>query len=360
LGHNSLNSLFQEKGRVQPFEFIMKYFLLIGIIAIPLLLSPGCSPSKDVHAAKPEMTRCQDEMNTIPEVAAASIKARSKRPDGAEESLAGMEIALTINRMVRSTADPDRDQDDWCYTENTRENFEKLVNALKANGIPPTVDFLAGESFDLGLQEEWLRGGNLIGSLTYKGRSPKKGTAQEFIDTLSRNEKELAPVWSKFERKQKYFRYPSLKLGVDTQRPREIRAFLKQNGFVEVPATIDARDDYFSQPYCAALARGDKVCANFISATFKSTLLERTQKARAAARKIAGRDVKQILMIQANQLTSDLLDELLRWYKAMGVRFISIDEALGDPFYATEDVTNTASQIIWETKRQLGIMAPEQ
>ncbi|MEK6325162.1 MAG: polysaccharide deacetylase family protein [Acidobacteriota bacterium] len=338
----------------------MKYFSLIGIIALPLLLSAGCSPSKDAHAARPEMTRCQDELSTIPEVVAASIKARGKKPDDADDSVAGMEIALTINRMVHSTVDPDRDQDDWCYTENTRENFEKLLNALKDNGVPPTVDFLAGESLDLGLQEEWLRSGNLIGSLTYKGRSLKKGTAQEFIATLSRNEQELAPLWSKFPRKQKYFRYPSLKLGMDTQRPRETRAFLKQNGFVEVPATIDARGDYFSQPYCAALARGDKVCANFISATFKSMLLDKTQKARAAAQKIAGRDVKQILMIQANQLTSDLLDELLRWYKAMGVRFISIDDALGDPFYATEDVTNTANQIIWETKRQLGIMAPEE
>lgn len=351
---------FPGEGRVQPFEFIMKYSSLIGIIAIPLLLSASCSPSKDAHAAKPEMTRCQDELSTIPEVVAASIKARVKRPDEAEDSLAGMEIALTINRMVRSTVDPDRDQDDWCYTENTRENFEKLLNAVKDNGIPPTVAFLAGESLDLGLQEEWLRSGNLIGSLTYNGRSPKKGTAQEFIDTLSRNEQELAPLWSKFERKQRYFRYPSLKLGMDTQRLREIRAFLKHNGFVEVPATIDSRGDYFSQPYCAALARGDKVCANFISATFKSMLLDRTQKARAAAQKIAGRDAKQILMIQANQLTSDLLDELLRWYKAMGVRFISIDEALGDPFYATEDVTNTANQIIWETKRAQGLMAPEE
>jgi hypothetical protein len=333
----------------------MKYFLLIGTIAIPLLLSAGCSPSKDAQAAKPEMTRCQDELSTIPEV-----KARGRKPDAPEGSLAGMEIALTVNRMVRTTVDPDRDQDDWCYVENTRENFEKLLNALKGNGIPPTVDFLDGESLDPGLQEEWLRSGNLIGNLTYRGRSPKKGTAQQFIDTLSRNEHELAPLWSKFDRKRKYFRYPSLKLGMDTQRPREIRAFLKQNGFVEVPATIDARCDYFSQPYCAALARGDMVCARFISATFKSMLLDKTQQARAAAQTIAGRDVKQILMIQANQLTSDLLDELLRWYGAMGVRFISIDEALDDPFYATEDVTNTASQIIWETKRQLGIIAPEE
>ncbi len=184
-----------------------------------------------------------------------------------------MEIALTINGMVRSTADPDRDQDDWCYTENSRDNFERLLNALKENGIPPTVDFLAGESVDQDLQEEWLRGGNLIGNLTYNGVSPKKGTAQDFIDSLIRNEQELAPLWSKFGRNTKYFRYPSLKLGLDPRRPREIHAFLKQSGFVEVPATSNSRDEYYRQPYCAAPPSRDQAFANFCAATFKSMLI---------------------------------------------------------------------------------------
>jgi len=341
--------------------FIMKYSPIVAIILSSVFLSAGCAPSKSAHAAKPEMTRCQEAMTTIPEVAAASIKTRGKRPDDAEGSIEGMEIALTINRMVRTRIDPDRDQDDWCYTENTIENFQKLVNALKENSIPPTVDFVASESLDEPLQEEWLRSGNLIGSLTYAGRSVKKRTVQELISDWGKNEEALAPLWSKFERKQKYLRFPGLKVRIYDQRSRELRAFLKQNGHIEVPATIDSRDDSFSQPYCAALARGDKVCANFIAATFKSLLLDKTIKARAAAGKIAGRDVKQILMIQANQLTCDLLDELLRWYKAMGVRFISLDEALRDPFYASEDVTNKAKQIIRETRRaQLGVPAAEE
>ena len=295
----------------------------------------------------------------IPEVAALSLKAPGKKPDDGDTSVAGMEIALTINGMIRSTVDPNRNRDDWCYTENTRDNFVKLLNALKDNEIPPVIDFLTGDSLDESLQAEWLRSGNLIGSLTYKYRNPKKGTAQEFIESVSRTERELAPLLSQSKQKQKYFRYPSLKLGSDTERPREIRNFLKQHGLIEVPATIDSRADYFSQPYCAALSRGDKVCANFISAKFKSILLDKTLKARAAAQKIAGRDIKQILMINANQLTSDLLDELLRWYKAMGARFVSIDEALGDPFYATEDVTKTAFQIIRATKDAQGVNARE-
>jgi peptidoglycan/xylan/chitin deacetylase (PgdA/CDA1 family) len=299
------------------------------------------------------MTRCLEDLNAIPEVA-ASLQARTKK-SGDEGSLngplSGMEIALTLDLMVRSTADPDRDLDDWCYTENSRENFEKLIAALKQNSLPPTVDFLSGDSLDQPVQEEWLRSGNLIGTMTYAGLSVKKRSAVEFISALEKNELALAPLWIKFQRKQKYFRYPALKLGLDEQRQREVRDYLKQNGYVVVPATINSRADYFSQPYCAALARGDVVCANFISATFKSLLLDKTTKARAAARTIAGRDVKQIWSIGASQLTCDLLSELLNWYKAMGVRFISLDEALSDPFYATEDVTNTANQIIWETRR---------
>lgn len=329
----------------------MKSTPIIATVLILLFLSAGCSVSRNARAAKPDMTRCQEDLNAIPEVAAA-LRARAKDPDESG-ALNGMEVALTLNSMVRSKVDSERNVDDWCYTENSRDNFDKLVSALKHNAIPPTVDFLTGDWLDQDLQEEWLRSGNLIGNMSYTWKTVKKRkmSTEGFIAAVDKTEQALSPLWSKFGRRTKYFRYPALKLGLDDQRPREVRAYLKQNGFVEVPATLNTRDDYFSQPYCAAQSRGDAVCANFISANFKSLLLDRMIRARAAARKIAGRDIKHIWSIGVSQLTCDQLDELLRWYKAMGVKFIPLDEALKDPFYAGEDVTNIANQIIWEAKR---------
>jgi len=321
----------------------------MALVVALLFLCASCSPSKNAQAAKPAMTRCQEELNSIPGVAAVS-RVRSKHPED-EGALRGMEIALTIDRMVLSKADPDHDQDDWCYSENTRENFEKLLGALKENELPPTVDFLSGDSIDQVLQQEWLQSGNLIGTTTFAGLSVKKRSAQEFIAELARNEQALAPLWSQSGSKQKYFRYPELKLGMDAQRTGDVRAYLKQNGYIEVPATINARDERFSQPYCAARARKDDVCANFVAATYKSLLLDETIKSRAVAQRIAGREIKHILVIEANQLTCDLLNELLHLYKAMGVRFIPLDQALRDPFYATEDITNAGNQIVWETRR---------
>ena len=102
-----------------------------------------------------------------------------------------------------------------------------------------------------------------------------------------------------------------------------------------MPTTIDAQDGLLIQMYCGAQAKGDSNCVNFIKANFFSLLLDTTVKARAIAKEIAGREIKHILVIRANQLTCDTLAEMIAWFKGLGARFISLDEALSDPFYLT-------------------------
>jgi len=330
----------------------MKYLLLL-LTLILLFLPLGCSASKGVTPSEAAMAKCQQELERIPEVG-PWLKSRGKQHEASEsQPLKGMEIALTINRMVRNTVDPDADEDDWCYTENTNENFDKLVAALRQNQMPSTVDFIVGHALDADIQEAWLSSGNALGNMTYSRIKPKNKTAQEFIEDVDRNEQALAPLLKKFPTRQKYFRFPGLTLDSDQQKLAQITAYLKQRGYVEVPATIDAGDDVFSQVYCSALARGEHACAGFVKGTFRSLLLDRTLTARDTARNIAGRDVKHILMIKANQLTCDMLSEVLTWYKALGVSFISLDEALRDPFYAAGNSTALGNRIIAETDRAL-------
>jgi peptidoglycan/xylan/chitin deacetylase (PgdA/CDA1 family) len=296
------------------------------------------------------MTKCQDELSVIPEVAAA-LKNRWKPDEQNSQPLAGLQIALTINGLVRSTADPDEDDDDWCYTENTRDNFDKLLAALKQNQMPPTVDFVIGQYMDPELHNEWVASGNLVGNLTYDRKKTRKKSVQEFIDSVARNERELTPLMEKAQQKRKYFRYPGLRIDPDAQKRAQIHSQLKQMGYVEVPATIEARDGLFAQNYCAALARGDQVCANYVKATFRSLLTDKLIKARSAAGVVTGRDIKHILLVRANQLTCDSLSELLALYKSLGVKFVSLDEALQDSFYSTVEAGSLANTVIEETRR---------
>jgi hypothetical protein len=122
------------------------------------------------------------------------------------------------------------------------------------------------------------------------------------------------------------------------------KAYLKKSHYVVVPATIDLLDNLFSQLYCSALSRGDQSCANLIKANFRSLALDTTLKARSIANNIAGHNVKQILVVGANQFTCDNLSELVAWYKSLGARFITLDEALADPFYRSDGADSVTGE----------------
>lgn len=311
--------------------------LIIALIGISLIASIGCKRAHRADTSKQPLTRCMDELQNIPEVS-RFLKARLKSSDKHEATaLEGMEVALTINGMILSSGEPEEGIDSWCAAENSLENFDRLLDALKQNEMPPTVSFLSTTSFDPIVAEKWLASDNLIGVMTGQKLKARKKRVEIIIDYVSQNDKALAPYWRLQRQKQKYFRPTRLKTSRDPQMREKLTTFLKSKGYVEVPATIDARDSRFSQLYCASLERGEAPCANLVKEHFKSFLLDTSIRARRAARKLMGRDVKHILMVGANQFTANSLAEILAWYRSMGVRFIPLERALSDAFYSMAD-----------------------
>jgi peptidoglycan/xylan/chitin deacetylase (PgdA/CDA1 family) len=339
---------------MKPFRLPFVIWLLVPAVAC----SGGCARLKRAGGDN-SLARCVGELNAIPEMAAL-LKSRSRdngeaRGQSDERPFEGMQVALVMSGMIRGHADPDEDLDDWCYTENSPENFDKLVAAIKQNGLPPTVDFISARGMDAALVEQWLRSGNLIGTTSYsrmKARN-KSADARAFIDDVARNEALLAPLWEKYPHRARYFRYPRQKTSRDAQKREQIAAYLKERGYTEVIATIDARDSSFAETYCAALAKGEQPCASLVKEHFKTLLLDTTVKAREAGRRAAGYDIKHVLIVGANQLTCDYLSEVLAWYKRLGARFISLADALADPFYSKVDQKGrpVARSITRETTR---------
>ena len=311
-------------------------FLWPAVILCLLVALPACKQTQKGGNSRPPVARCMEDLDNIPELAA--LKARDKeRPEDAQgKPLEGLEIALTINDQVRSSGDPD-DLDNWCEHEDSRENFDRLVAALKQHQMPPTVDFAIGQNLDPQLAQAWVAGGNLLGSMTYSRKKPNKTGVDEFVNDLARNDQTLAAYWKPDAKSPKYFRFPKFKVSMAPQDQARIEKYLSDNGYTVVPATVDAHDEKFSWIYCAATARGDAACSNLVKAYFRSLLLDTTLKARESARQIAGREVKHVLVFRANQFTCDNLAELLAWYKSLGARFIPLADALADPFYKMVD-----------------------
>lgn len=321
-------------------------------MALTLAVVPGCQLARKRDEPKP-LARCMEELDYVPEIA-GFLKARGQEesPNGSRP-LAGLELALTINEMLKSHASPEENPDDWCYAENSPENLDKLINALKENSMPPTVSFVVGRDADMSVQERWLQSGNLVGNMTYSRIRVRKKSAASYVEDVERNDQLLAPLWEKYPHEKKYFRFIRLNPGPDRQKQAEIRNYLKRKDYVEVPATIYSPDRKLSQVYCSALARGDQTCANYIKASLKSFLLDSTLRARNLAGKIHGQEARHILVVGANQLICDSLGDILRLYKGLGARFISLDEALKDPLYSSvnERGESVAAEIIRRTRR---------
>jgi hypothetical protein len=320
-------------------------------ILLAAFLAAYCKQKK-AGVVKTPMTKCLEEIDRIPEVSAL-LKSQGRENSDQARPLEGLEIALTINGMIRSQSNPEDDIDNWCENENSVANLDKLIAALKDNNLPPTVDFVVGQAIDKVMLERWLRSGNLIGNMTYSRIKAKKSEAQKFIDDIMLNDRTLAPLLEKYPNSKKYFRYPRLKLSRDAQSRDQIKEFLKTSGYTVAMATIEAPDIHFSDIYCAAKARGNENCANLIKQNFKMLLLDTTLKTRTATKNRTGYDVKLILTVGVNQFTCDYLGEVLAWYQTLGARFISLDEALQDPLYSSVDEKGrpVARAILRETRR---------
>jgi hypothetical protein len=325
--------------------------LLVFILAVAPWLS-SCRTAGKAATQKPAMAQCTQELNEFP-LMAAVLKSRNREQETTGRPLEGMEIALTINGMVRSHGEPEKGEDNWCEAENSPENFEKLVAALKQNQMPPVVAFVAGHQLDQALAKTWSESGNILGNLTYSRKKARKRPAQDFIEDIARNDR-LLGEYGQPRGRHNYFRFPYLKPNRDPQTREQVRAYLKKNNYLEVSGTIDCQDNRFSQLSCAAEARGDQTCVNLIKANFKTLLLDKTLKARRAAKKLADREVKHILIVGATQFTCDNLSDILAWYRSLGVRFITLEEALRDPFHTVMDDKGRLAgrTVIGKVKRQ--------
>ncbi|MEW6127379.1 MAG: polysaccharide deacetylase family protein [Acidobacteriota bacterium] len=297
------------------------------------------------------MAVCLDEMAHIPEIGGL-MKSQAREEAVDSQPLQGVELALTFNGMIRSKSLED-DIDYWCADEDRVENLDHLIRALNENQIPPTVDFVVGQSLDGSMVEHWLQSGNLIGNMTYSRLKAKNRDPQEFIADVNLNDQTLQPFLDKHPSGQKYFRYPRLKVSRDQQARGQIQEYLKSKGYIEAMATIDMPDNQFSNIYCAAKARGDETCARLVKENYKMLLLDKTLKTRKAARQRTGYEVKLIVTFAMSQLTCDFMGEILNWYKSLGVKFITLDEALRDPLYSTLDEKGRpiARAILRETRR---------
>lgn len=257
-------------------------------------------------------------------------------------------MALTFDDLPYATAgQPD-------LLPKAQRTTDTLLRVLASHGAPSVGFVIEGalrryrEDAGTILLQRWIDAGAILGHHTYSHPDLNNVTAERFIeDEIIKGDVVTRRLMQSRQPYQMYFRHPMTHTGDTEAKKRSVERFLATRGYKVAPHTIENADFVFNVPYVRSLNERDDALATRLRSAYLDFTLAATEFAEQVAPNIFGREIPQTILLHANDINADCLDDLLRRLEARGYRFITLDEAMRDPAYATEDSVVSRSGPTW-------------
>ena len=231
----------------------------------------------------------------------------------------------------------------------------KILDALSAHKVPATGFVNESKLYENGkpvparvnLLQMWLDAGMTLGNHTYSHPDFNNTDFTQFRNNIEKGEEITRELLSKRNEKLRYFRHPFLHAGNTAGKKRELENYLKDRNYVTAPVTIDNSEWIFARAYEKALLDNDTAMMSKIGKSYIDYMEAKTGYYEEQSRKLFDREIGQILLIHANALNGDFLDELILMLEHRGYRFESLSDILNDPAYKSHDSYTGNGGISW-------------
>ena len=207
------------------------------------------------------------------------------------------------------------------------------------------------------LLQQWVDAGAILGNHTYSHPNFNTVTIEQFEDEIIKGEVVSRRLMRSRPAYQLYFRHPMTHTGDTAAKKETIEKFLAARGYKITPHTIENSDFIFNAVYVDALRNHDEATAGRLRKDYLDFTIAATEFAEHISPQIFGREVAQTLLIHANDINADCLDEMLKRFAARGYQFVTLDEAMSDPAYQTKDtfVTTAGPSWLWRWMKSKGM-----
>jgi peptidoglycan/xylan/chitin deacetylase (PgdA/CDA1 family) len=138
-------------------------------------------------------------------------------------------------------------------------------------------------------------------------------------------------------RAPRWYRHPTLNTGRDSASRAAFEAFLGEYGYAVAPVTMDNDEWIYAAAYDKARARGDRTAVARLGRDYLRYMEEVTTFHERLGRRLFGRDIAHTLLLHANALNAEYLDDLAAMFRRRGYRFVTLEEAMSDPAYRSPD-----------------------
>jgi len=230
-----------------------------------------------------------------------------------------------------------------------------LLEAIRRHGIPAVgfvneVKLVQDGSVDerrVALLRRWVEAGLELGNHTYSHPDLHATPLPAYLREIARGDSVTSTLLRQTGRRSRYFRHPFLHTGRDLATRRAVEQFLAARGYRVAPVTIDNNEYVFAAAYERAVAGGDGRGAGRVASAYLDYMERIVAYYERQSVALLGREIRQVLLLHANLLNADHFGALADVLTRRGYRFVSLDSALADPAYRSEDRYTGPAGITW-------------
>jgi peptidoglycan/xylan/chitin deacetylase (PgdA/CDA1 family) len=276
------------------------------------------------------------------------VSASSGQPPSGGRPSRPREMAVTIDDLPTASVLPQSPE--WA-DRVTRD----LLSALRRHEAPAIgfvnegklhVDGRLDER-RVALLQRWIDGGLELGNHGYAHLDLHRVPPQQFTADIERGEPVTRGLLEKAGRRPRFFRHPFLHTGRSADARAAVEAYLGSKRLRVAPVSVDNYDYVFAAAYDRAVdGRQDPWVSRIIS-TYVNYMLAMVAYYEEQSQKIVGREIRHVLLLHANALNARAFDELARRLEARGYSFVTLERALEDPAYASEDKYFGPAGVTW-------------
>jgi len=180
----------------------------------------------------------------------------------------------------------------------------------------------------------WIRSGFDVGNHSARHRDLNTTPRGEWLADVRRCDAQLLGEGSAYTHT---FRFPYLHQGTDLATRNAVAQALRELDLSTAHVSVDTSDWLLANGYAQAFQRADAAAMHALGVDLIRHVQAALAHADDVARRKLGRRIPLILLLHANLLIADKLQELLEAVSTQDVEFISVREALADPVYALPD-----------------------
>jgi len=213
-----------------------------------------------------------------------------------------------------------------------------VVATLRAHHVQHAVGFVVGSMLEARPERKeaidaWVQAGFEVGNHTYSHDKIDEVGLESYEKDILADRVVVDALEKRTAQRQRYFRFPYLEEGSTPVERRALRRLLAAQHYTVVRASVTFSDTDWADAYLRCSERGDDTALGVLRQTYVENGVAQLDWSVAAAREVLGRSIPLVLLLHANVPTAKTLDALLSAYEHLGVRYVSLEEALRDPAY---------------------------